>query len=562
MRGTLRQPGEVGSTPKEKKLFKSRTAHGRRVAVGGRRQMMSRKKAAIAGLLSMSLFLAACGGGDSSDGNGDVPEVAKNQTLTVGVATLQQQYVDPVLANEGGNTYALKWSVGEPLIRQDLDLKPIPALATDWEISDDGRTWTFNLREGVKMHDGSDFTAQDVATSIERVKNPDFSSYASYIAKIDSVEVIDDLTIAITSTVPYANLGYDTPAPVATDYYNEVGEEEFRKEPIAAGPFKFESQAFNDSITLTRFADFWDKDRIANFETLILKIVPEESSRISGLQAGQLDVAIGLTPNGMAQLENADGIELLRSPNAQTATVHLVDNYHADSDSKLKDVRVRRALLLAIDRQAIADSLYKGLGSVPANTTYSVTPGHDESLEVVPFDPDEAKKLLAEADAEDLSFEITSYNQTSAYPDVQKFTEAVAGYWNDLGLDVKVNIMDPATYLDLAVKHQLPGAIVLSVPALLVSDPAKFSLFYSSKGAYTSTQDPKFDQLFAELDSKVDPDEQEAVAQEIGRYAYETLYVLPVVRLDAVNAVGPKVAEWIQMESNPYAGPFWYLRAN
>lgn len=504
--------------------------------------------------------VAACGG-DDAEGGGSGSGAATNQTLVVGVPTLQQQYADPVLANEGGNTYAIKWSVGEPLIRQDIDLKPIPALAESWDISDDGLTWTFHLREGVKMQDGSDFTAQDVATSIERVRNPEFTSYASYIGKIDTVEVVDDLTLAVTSTKPYANLGFDTPAPVATAYYNDVGEEEFRKAPIAAGPFTFVSQQFNDSMTLERFDDFWDDSRVPNFKTLVLKIVPEEASRIAGIQAGQLDAALSLTPNGAAQLEGADNVELLKSPEAQTATFHVVDNYF-DTPSLLQDPEVRKALLMAVDRQAIADSLYKGLGSVPANTTYPVTLGNDESLEPVPYDPDQAQQLLADAGASDLKFTVHLYNATTAYPEVVKLAEAVTGYWKEIGVDVDLDVLDPATYLDQAVKHQLTGMEVLSMPALLVSDPAKLSIFYASTGAYTSTQDPKFDELFAQLDSKVDPAEQEPIAAELARYAYDTLYVLPIVRLDAVSAIGPKVASWKQLEGNPYAGPFWYLRAN
>ncbi|MGY1806182.1 ABC transporter substrate-binding protein [Blastococcus sp. SYSU D00669] len=478
------------------------------------------------------------------------------------MATLQQQYRDPVLANEGGNTYPIKWSVGEPLIRQENDLTQVPALATEWTISDDDLTWTISLREGVTMHDGSEFTARDVETSINRVKGPDFTSYAAYTRKIASVEVVDDLTIRITTTVPYANLLFDTPAPVATDYYNEVGEEAFREAPIAAGPWKFESAVFNESMTLTRFDDFWDEDRIANFETLVLRIMPDESSRVAGLQTGQIDVAQGLTPNSADQLRNAPGISLVSSEQASVANVFFVDNW-LPADSPLKNPDVRRALMLAIDRESIANSLYRGFGTVPTNATLPVTLGHDESLEAHPYDPEQAQQLLAEAGVSDLAFTMHLYNATTAIADVVRFAEAVAGYWRDIGVDVTLDVLDPATYLDQVVKHQLSGAVVLGTPGLLISDPEKLSIFYSSTGGYSTVQgDAELDAMFAELSATVDRDAQAEIAGDISRYLHETLYGLPVVALDAVYGVGPKVATYELMEGNPYAGPFYYLRAN
>lgn len=528
---------------------------------------LRRRLGVLVAVLALGLA-AACGSGDANSETtdkveGDAPAVAENQTITVGVATLQQQYADPVLANEGGNTYPIKWSVGEPLIRQDMDLSQIPALATEWSVSEDQLTWSITLREGVKMHDGSDFTARDVETAIKRVQeNDDITSYAAYASKIDEVKVVDDLHLEITTNVPYANLVFDTPAPVATDYYNRVGEEEFRKAPVAAGPWKFDSQKFNDSMTLKRFDDFWDEERTANFETLVLKIIPDESSRISGLQTGQLDVAQGLTPNGAAQLKGNADIKLVESSQASVAGIYFMDNFFPEADSKLKDAQVRKALLMAIDRQSMADSLYQGFGQVPANMTQPVTLGHDESLKPVPYDPEEAKRLLEEAGASDLQFTLSLYNATTAIADVVKFAEAVAGYWQEIGVDVTVDAMDPATYLDQVVAHKLKGAVVLGSPGLLISDPEKLSIFFSSTGGYTTVKDKKLDDLFAELTSTVDRDGQAELGGEISRYLYEQTYALPVISLDAVYAVGPKVASFEMMDGNPYAGPFYYLRAN
>ncbi|WP_166463044.1 ABC transporter substrate-binding protein [Amycolatopsis acidicola] len=506
--------------------------------------------------------LTACGGGLPRVRTGPAPAVAENQTLTVGVATLQQQYVDPVLANEGGNTYPLKWSVGEPLVRQNYDTSFGPGLATSWSVSPDGLKWTFELRPGVLMHDGSRFTARDVATSIERVrKDPGFTSYAAYSSRIAHVEVLGDSHVAVTSVKPYANLPVDTPPPIATAYYQRVGEQAFRARPVAAGPFRFAAQRVNDSITLQRFDEFWDHTRIPNFATLVLKILPQETTRIAGLQTGQIDIAQGVTPNGAALLDGVEGIRLQRVRDASSGAIFFFDNYFPDKASPLRDVRVRKALLMALDRPSIANALYRGFGTVPPNLTLPVTLGNDTSLQAVPYDPDGARALLAEAGATGFTLPFSLYNQTTAIADVQKLGEAVTGYWQQAGVDVRMSVMDPATYLDRTVKHQLSGAGILGLPGLLISDPQKLGVYFASDGGYSTAKDPQLDSLFRGIDAAIDPARKRQLGGEVSRYLYNTWYAIPVVSLDAVYALGPRVAGFQTMNGNPYAGPFWGLRA-
>jgi len=536
-------------------------------APGARGQARRRVRGVVALSGVLAMLVTACGGtsgSDQSSGNsvgGKAPAVAKNQTITVGVATLQQQYADPDLANEGGNTYPIKWSVGEPLAYQAPDLSWKPGLATSWSVSPNKLTWTIKLRSGVKMQDGSDFTAQDVVTAIDRVKNPDFTSYAAYSSKIGSVKVVNPLELKITTKSPYGNLVYDTPAPVATAYYKKVGEAEFRKHPIAAGPFKFVSQKFNDSMTLERFDGFWDKTRLPNFKTLVLKIIPDNSARVSGVQTGQIDIAQGLTPNDAAQLKGVNGVRLISSKLASTAGIFFDDNFFPGSSSKLKDPKVRKALFEAIDRDAIANSLYKGFAEAATNFTVPGTDADDASLSPYPYDPADAKKLLAEAGASGLKITLHLYNATTAIPDVQKFAEAVAGYWKKVGVNVTLDVEDPATYLDKAVKHQLTGAVVLGVPGLLVSDPSNLSIFFSSTGAYSTLKNAAVDKLFAQMSAAVDPAEKAAAGKKLSKSLYDNLWGLPVMTVDAVYAVDSKIADFKMMNGNPYAGPFWYLRA-
>ncbi|WP_166741610.1 ABC transporter substrate-binding protein [Cumulibacter soli] len=521
-------------------------------------------------------LLTACGGGEGDDEgtaiggeanieSSDYPEVATNQTITAGVSTLQEQYADPVIANIGGNSYPIMQSVGDPLIFRNTDNTFGPGLAESWETSEDGLTWTFTLRSGVKMHDGSDFTAKDVETSVNRVleyaDDPAFVGYAAWVAQVESVKVLDDLHVEITSKTPYASLGIAAPVPIATDYYEEVGEAEFRKQPMAAGPWMFDSQILNDSMTLKRFDDYYDESRIANFETLVLKIIPDESTRVSSLQSGQIDMAMGLSPASVAQLQGSADVKLVNVPDSAIASVYLPDLWK-DNGAPATDQKVREAMLMAVDRESIANSLYAGMGHVPNSLFASVAPGYDPDAEPVPYDPEQAKKLLEEAGYPD-GFEIdfTTYSQTTVVPDVQKLVEAVAGYWEQIGIKVNINVLDAATYLPAVRSHSYDGAIVLGAPSLLYTDPAQYWTWFESDGAYSTVSDPELDKVFAELNQQVDPDKILPIATEIRETVDAQHYGLPMVNVDTVHAVGPNVAQWTTLKGNPYAGPFWYINA-
>lgn len=520
----------------------------------GRRRLLRRPAAVVA----TAVLLAAAPLGraaSSSDATVD--------TINVGVATLQEQYVDPILANQGGNLYPIKWAIGEHLLNLDLNAQFVPGLAESWTVSDDDLTWTVQLREGVLMHDGSTFTARDVKTSIDRidVSDPVFSAYAPFKNRIDEVTVVDDLTVEIRTTVPYPNVLAQTPAPVATDYFEEVGEEAFRAAPIAAGPFMFDSQVLNQSITLTRFDDFWDESRTPNFETLVLHIMPEESSRIAALRAGQIDVAHGLSPAGVAQVEGVEGIRLITTPSASLPMIYFQDLWYPDEDSLLHDARVRRALLMAIDRQGIVDSIYNGYGEVANNLVFPVTIGADPDLETVPYDPEGARALLAEAGASDLSITLNTYNATTVVPDVQRLAEVIVSFWQAIGVDAELNVVDAATYLLAVRNHEYRGGVILGMPGLQFAEPSEYAVFLSTTGAYSNLDDPEITQLLADMAAAVDPDVKLGLAQEFARIAHDELWGLPLFYSDAVSAVNDNVLEFQTMAGNPYTGPFWYLVA-
>ena len=295
---------------------------------------------------------------------------------------------------------------------------------------------------------------------------------------------------------PYATLVTDMPAPIPTAYYNQVGDAEFRKNPKAAGAWQFVSQSLNADVRYERFDDFWDDTRRPNFKNLVFQIVPDESSRVAGVQTGALDIAFGMTAAGVGQFEGNDEFKIVETKESGLAYRMAIDNVFPDEDSPLKNVDVRKALLMAVDREGIAASLYGGYAEVAKSPIPSVMLGYDDTAEPLPYDPDAARELLATAGSPDLSVTLNAYNATSTIPDVAKLTETVASLWDQIGVSTTLNLADSGTILPAWRAKQLHGMGIIGGPVYFYYEPGRLTLsFFSTIAAYTTVSDPELDAL-------------------------------------------------------------------
>ncbi|MFT3851446.1 MAG: ABC transporter substrate-binding protein [Ilumatobacteraceae bacterium] len=491
---------------------------------------------------------------------GDAPAEATNQTINVAVSALDDQIPDPHLIT-GGNKNVILWSTFDQLARRELDGSLQPTLATEWSTSSDSLTWTLKLRPGVTFHDGSAFTAQDVVTAVERVKAADFVPFVQFNKYVTGARVVDDLTVEITTNAPYPTLMIDAPAPIPTAYYQKVGDQAFRSAPVGTGPFKFKSQALNASMTFERFDGFWDPERRPNFTTLVLQIVPEESARLAGLQTGAIDLAHGLTANSAKQMQGSD-LRIVEVKTGAIAVAGVFEMLDPSSGAPLTNLDVRKALLMAIDREGIAKSLYGGFAEVPANINPPTALGYRSDLQPYPYDPEGAKKLLADSGNSKLSVTLHSYSATTAIPEVQKLDEAIVGYWQQIGIDATLDISDAATYLPKYRNKQIPSGLgMLGFPSFGALEPNYYATFYVPTGYYPSLDDQSVTDLLGKIATTVDTDQRRELGEQLSTYMHDQLPALPIVSPSTLFGVGKKIAEFKPMSSNPYAGPFWYLRA-
>ncbi|MFV0523131.1 MAG: ABC transporter substrate-binding protein [Acidimicrobiales bacterium] len=489
---------------------------------------------------------------------------AKTETVTIAVPSLQEAHVDPHFA-VGGLVFPLRDAVAEFLYYPDLSGKYVATLATGYELSDDQLTWTFTLREGVKMQDGSDFTANDVKTAVDRIlEGADFTHLATFKSYVTGAEVVDDLTVTVTTNEPYATLVVDMPAPIPTAYYNEVGDAEFRLKPKAAGPWMFVSQELNSNVTYERFDDYFDPARKPNWRKLVYAIAPDESSRVAGVKTGTIDIAYGLTGATAEDLANDPNVRIEEIAETGLGYCMMYDNVFPDRDSPLKDAKVRRALLMATDRDGIAQSIYRGYASAARSNAPVVMPGYDPNKEPVPYDPEGAKALLAEAGYPDgFSITLNTYAQTSTLPDIQKLAETVVAFWSQVGVTATLNIADSATILPEWRNKQLEGAGMIAGPSNFYVEPSRLtSSFFSSAASYsTVVDDQPLEDLVAAINAETDAPAREELGRELADYLDEQLFGLPLVVVSSLVAVGPNIAEFAQVRANPYAGPTSYIIA-
>jgi peptide/nickel transport system substrate-binding protein len=374
--------------------------------------------------------------------------------LIIGRAT-EQSALDPMYAqftpdvSTADNVFERVAAVGPTLALS-------PGLALSWRLVDP-TTWELKLRPGVHWHDGSAFTAADVAFSLKRAHSIPNSPapVASYVAAIKDTEAVDDLTLRIHTL---------TPAPMLLEQISQifiipaklgagVTTEDFNagRAMIGTGPYRYKSHLPGDEVVVTANPDYWgDK---AKFGTVTLKFINNDAARIAALLSGQIDVTEQIPPTDVPVLSKRPGVALfpvvsmrivyLALDSARDQSPDITDKAGKPMDKNpLRDVRVRRALSLLINREAIVDRVLGGAGVAAAQTEPEGFGGYDAKLQPV-YDPAAAKKLLAEAGYAD-GFGITVHGSNNRFPKDSEVTQAVGQMFSRGGL--KVNAVEVLPY--------------------------------------------------------------------------------------------------------------------
>ncbi len=368
--------------------------------------------------------------------------------------------MDPHFHNLTPNN-ALTSHVFDRLVQFDPKMTPIPGLATGWKTIDD-KTWEFKLRPGVKWHDGSPFTADDVIFTMERAPNVENSpgSFSTYV-KGKKVEKIDDLTIRITTPTPYPLMPNDlaTIAIISKKNASDAKTDDFNsgKAAIGTGPYKFSEFVKGDRYVFVRNEDYWGKKPV--WTKVTIRPIKTGPSRISALLAGDVDVIEEVPTTDIERLKGDSKITLGQGLSNRVIYFHM-DQWRDDSPfitgndgakikNPFKDKRVRLALSKAINRPAIVDRLMEK-AAVPASQFLADDFfGTSKKLKPEAFDPEGAKKLLAEAGLPK-GFKLTLHSPNGRYINDARMAEAVAQMFTRIGVETKVETMPSSVYFKRA----------------------------------------------------------------------------------------------------------------
>ncbi|MPQ96073.1 ABC transporter substrate-binding protein [Thioclava sp. JE_KL1] len=399
---------------------------------------------------------------------------------------------DPCWASQSNVGRVILQNISETMTELNVENGELmPRLATSWEDKGDG-IWRFHLREGVKFSDGTDFTAEDVKHSIERTLSKDMTCGigAKYFGGMTiNPRIVDDHTIDIKSdpaqTILPLLMSTLTIVPKSTPM-------ELTRNPIGTGPYVLANWDPGQSIELDRRSDYWGDEPAVTKATYVFR--SDNAVRAAMVQTGEADIAPLIS-----QIDATNPKTDFSYPNSETTYLRL-----DTSIAPLDDVRVRKALNMAVDREAFLGTLIPDTAEVATHMTVPTTLGADEDLGVPPYDPDQAKKLIAEAKADGVPVdkEILMIGRRGNFPNVTEVMEALQQMFGDVGFNVKLQMLDVAEWVKYCNKPfaaQPEPSIVEAMHDNNRGDPV-FSMYpkYACDGLQSGICNEELDQEIAD----------------------------------------------------------------
>ena len=467
-------------------------------------------------LLAFALIVAACGGGSSDGtdapgateapgGGGDTspPPEGQGGTLVVG-RTGDVDVLDPHLATAFQSVRTLEL-VYDTLFLLDSDLLVGPGLAEEWEFSDDGLTLTISLRDGVTFHDGSALDSADVAATLERILDEGTGAVArSNILSIDSIDTPDATTVVLNLNQADATIVTSLADPNTSILSTEAIEAgTIDREPNGSGPFTWSEWDQGTAVTLAANADFWGEGPFV--DELVFRVIPDESSVLSGLRAAQIQVG-----------EFTDPVIVLQAAEPNLV-VHKTPalSYHAlmlnSSRDPLDDVLVRQAIACAVDRQQVVDTAALGEGQVTGPITI---PAYASDADGLPCggqrDVAEAQRLLGEAGHAD-GITIGAIVLTGGYAVATPVAENLQAQLAEAGITLELELLERGTYVDRWLAADFDSAVALNGGR---PDPHQMYVrYWTSDGnlnSVASYSSDTLDELMAQGQAQTDVSERTA----------------------------------------------------
>ncbi len=494
-------------------------------------------------------------------GAGPAAAAGPEGTLTVAVATFGNERWLPNLY-VGAEDVVLK-PLWENLLSRDGKGNLIPMLAERWEVLDGGRTWKFHLRKGVRFHNGTELTAEDVKFTFASIaREGSANSLSPEFRLIKSMEIEGPYTISVRFEKPFVTFGnrvthglFASVAYIQSRKHIEAGEQGAERQPVGTGPWKFVEHVRGDRIVYEAVENHWRAT--PHWKRLVFAKVPEPATRMAMLRAGSADV-IEVGGEYVDELKKV-GMRTITMPNVAAIWVILGGQWPtkpsydpkvpwAQPDAE-KARKVRLALNLAVDKKAIFQQVLGGLGTPVGTVNYYPTDPwiSDALLKPIPYDPPRAKQLLAEAgypNGFEVTMNLTAWPGRGYLPDVG---EAVATYWEKVGLKVKRRPVDRAIFsADFRARSYAGVALAYAGPIIAPEPWELFARIAQTKSAvHLLTEHPKLDGFIERLGAEPTvAGRTRIMREELGPWLYDYMPGVAIGATHSIAGIGPKVGEW------------------
>ena len=441
--------------------------------------------------------------------------------------TIGMQLEPPNLDPTGGAAAAIDEvvyaNVFEGLTRYQADGSIAPALAKSWDVSDDGLVYTFHLRSGVKFHDGTDMTAEDVKFSLDRARAEDSTNaQKALFAGIASVEAVDDVTAKVTLSAPnggfITNMAWGDAVIVAPESVDNAA-----TSPVGTGPFKLGRWVQGDRVELVENPDYWGEKPALKLATF--KFISDPTAAFAAMMAGDIDAFPGYpAPETLQQFEADPRFQLIIG-STEGETILSTNN----KSPKLMDVRVRMAIAHAINRQEIIDGAMFGYGT-PIGTHFAPhNPDYVDLTAQSDYDPEKARNLLAEAGVENLTLTLKLPPPSYA----RRGGEIIASQLRAVGIETEISNLEWAQWIEQVFKGKDFDLTIVSH-----TEPMDINI-YARPEYYFQYDNPKFQALMTELDLAADPAKRSeilAAAQRMIADDYVNGYLFQLARTGVADA--------------------------
>ncbi len=408
------------------------------------------------------------------------------------------------------------------LQRVGPDGKLVPALAERYE-HPDLRTWKFYLRKGVKFHNGNPFTAEDVKFTFERLSDPEVSEFLNTGKAIESVEVLDDYTVVIRTKEPIPWFANNLHQIFIMDKESTESRDpgDVMLHPIGTGAYKLKEWVKGSYVRLEANPDYWGGPPA--IQSVEIRPITDASTRFAALVSGQVDLVTGVPVELFDKIRQNPRLQVVSRPARRSIFLALGNKPGAP----WADLRVRKAMYMAINEDEIIAKIMRGHATPAAQIPDPPTIGYNASIQRLPYDPEAAKKLLAEAGYPD-GFEITLSGPNDRYVQDEKIAEAVAKYLAKVGIKVNLDVKPKSIFFPQVAKGELDFYLIGWFDGTFDMGRTYFKLAHSRddergfgglNGANYS--DPEIDRRLEATATMVDPAERERALQELNRIAME-----------------------------------------